>query len=124
MNLHGSIRIRSLGGSSYIYVIVDGYSRITWVIFSRDKIDALKEFVKLCKKLQIFKNLSVVTIRTDQVREFDQDKFTNYYDKNGISQNFSAPRTRWQNGVIGRKNKALEDMVRIVICENDLLKPL
>lgn len=39
------------------------------------------------------KNLSVVVIRTDHGKEFDQDKFIDYYDKNGISYNFLGPRT-------------------------------
>jgi len=41
----------------------------------------------LCKKLHIYiKNLPVVIIRIDHRREFDQDKFINYCDKNDISQ--------------------------------------
>ena len=48
------------------------------MIFLKDKIEALKEFVKLCTKLQDSRNLPVVAIRTDHGREFDQDKFINY----------------------------------------------
>ena len=66
----------------------------------------------------------MVAIRTDHRRELDQDKFINHCDKNGISHNFSAPRTLQHNGVVERKNKILEDIVRILICKNDLSKLL
>ena len=48
MDLCGLIHIRSLGGGSYIFVMVDDYSKFTWMIFLKDKTEALKEFVKLC----------------------------------------------------------------------------
>jgi len=39
-----------------------------------------------------------------------------------VTRIFSAPRTPQQNGVIERKNKTLEDIVRTLICGNDLQK--
>jgi len=45
------IRIIILGGNSYIFVIVEDYSRLTQAIFLKDKIEALKEFTKMCRKL-------------------------------------------------------------------------
>ncbi|GJS73882.1 retrovirus-related pol polyprotein from transposon TNT 1-94 [Tanacetum coccineum] len=47
---------------------------------------------------------SIVSIRTDHGQEFDNEvQFENYYDLNGISHNFSAPRTPQSNGVVERK---------------------
>ena len=68
-----------------------------------DKIEGLKEFVKLCRKSQISKNLLVIAIMTDHRREFDQDKLIKYSNKNEISYNFSAPMTPQQNGIVERK---------------------
>jgi len=85
--------IRSLEGSSYIIIIVNDYSRFTWVIILKDKLEALKEFVKLGKILKISKKLLEAAIRTDHGGQFDQDKFINYCDKNDILHNFLAPRT-------------------------------
>ena len=66
----------------------------------------------------------VVAIRTDHGREFDQDKFIEYYDKNEISHNFLAPRTSQQNGVVEINNRTVEDMDKTLIYENDLRKSL
>ncbi|GKF11332.1 zf-CCHC domain-containing protein, partial [Tanacetum coccineum] len=48
------------------------------------------------------------SIRMDHDREFDNEvQFGNYCDLNGISHNFSAPRTPQSNGVVERKNRTL-----------------
>jgi len=44
MDLCGPITVRSLKGSSYILVIVDDYSRFTWVSFLKEKNEAFHEF--------------------------------------------------------------------------------
>ena len=80
--------------------------------------------MKLCRKLQISMNLPVVAIKTNHGRGFDQGKFIRYNEKNGISNNLSAPRRSQQNGVVKRKSRTLEDMARKMICENDLPKSL
>ena len=49
MDLCGLIPISSLRGSSNIFVIVDDYSRFTWVSFLKEKNKAFYEFSKLCK---------------------------------------------------------------------------
>ena len=39
LDLFGSSRIQSLNGSKYAFVIVDDYSRFTWMIFLKSKSD-------------------------------------------------------------------------------------
>ena len=91
MDLCGPISIQSLGRSKYILVIVDDYSRFTWVSFLKEKNEAFNEFSKLCKQLQVYKNSPIVFIRSDHGREFDQKEFTEFCSNYGIAHNFSAP---------------------------------
>ena len=51
MDLFGPSRTTSLGGKSYAFVIVDDFSRYTWVLFLAHKNDAFHEFLKLCRKI-------------------------------------------------------------------------
>ena len=44
MDLFGPTRVASLGGMHYAYVLVDDYSRYTWVCFLAHKNDAFKAF--------------------------------------------------------------------------------
>ena len=120
IDLCGSMRIKSSRGKQYILVVVDDYSRYTWVSFLRKKSEALHDFSKHCKELQTLKNLPIVSVRSDHGKEFDQLKFDLFCEKYGISHNFSAPRTPQQNGVVKQKNRTLEDMSRTMLLENGL----
>ena len=62
---------------------------------------------------------SVVSIKTDHGQEFDNEvHFGKYYDLNGISHNFSAPRTPRSNGVVERKNRSVQEMSRTILNEH------
>jgi hypothetical protein len=39
MNLFGLVAYHSIGGSKYGLIIVDDYSRFTWVFFLQDKFE-------------------------------------------------------------------------------------
>nr|GEY24015.1 hypothetical protein [Tanacetum cinerariifolium] len=53
MDLYGPIRVESINGKKYILVIVDDYSRFTWVKFLRSK-DAAPDFIiKFLKMIQV-----------------------------------------------------------------------
>ena len=105
-----------------MYVVIDDFSRYTWVMFIRDKSDAFLEFSKLCKEPQNLMNLNIASIRNDHGKEFDQLEFDLFCAKHGISHNCSAARTPQQNGVVERKNRTLEDMSRAMLLENSMPK--
>ena len=52
VDLMGPIRTKSLGGKRYIMVIVNDFSRYTWVKFLREKSEAFEKLEILCKRLQ------------------------------------------------------------------------
>ncbi|GJY59755.1 retrovirus-related pol polyprotein from transposon TNT 1-94 [Tanacetum coccineum] len=59
--------------------------------------------------------------RTDHGQEFDNEvQFGYYCDLNGISHNFSAPRTPQSNGVVERKNRTLQEMSRTMLNEQSI----
>ena len=120
MDLIGPNRTASLGGCTYCLVIVDDYSRYTWVIFLKSKNDAFAEFTRLMRKIQNQKEVVIKYIRTDNGTEFKNSPFEEYCDKLGIEHNFSAPRTPQQNGVVERKNRTLEEMARTMLSEYSL----
>ena len=107
MDLFGPFRTPSLGGKSYAYVIVDDFSRYTWVLFLSQKNETFYEFSKFCNKVQNEKGFIITCIRNDHGREFENIDFEEYCNEHGINHNFSAPITPKQNGVIERKNKTL-----------------
>ena len=52
MDLFGPTRVASLGGMHYAYVLIDDYSRYTWVYFLAHKNDAFKAFENFIKRIQ------------------------------------------------------------------------
>jgi len=89
----GPTRIESLGGKKYIMVIVDDFSRYTWVEFLREKSEACEKLETLCKRLQNEKGVPIVKIRSDNGKEFKNARFKSFCEKNGIKREFSASKT-------------------------------
>ena len=92
VDLMGPTRIESLGGKRYIMVIVDDFSRYTWVEILREKLEACEKMENLCKRLQNEKGVQIVKIRSDHGKEFENARFESFCEKNGIKKEFSAPK--------------------------------
>ncbi|GJY35332.1 retrovirus-related pol polyprotein from transposon TNT 1-94 [Tanacetum coccineum] len=121
MDLFGPSAVRSYGGNRYTLVIVDDYSRYTWTRFLKDKTEAFDQFEIFSKKIQNQLGCTIVSIRTDHGREFDNEvQFGEFCNANGITHNFSAPRTPQSNGMVERKNRTLQEMSRTMLNEQSL----
>ncbi|GJX03354.1 retrovirus-related pol polyprotein from transposon TNT 1-94 [Tanacetum coccineum] len=121
MDLFGPSAVRSYGGNRYTLVIVDDYYRYTWTRFLKDKTKAFDQFKISSKKIQNQLGCTIVSIRTDHDREFDNEvQFGEFCDANRITHNFSAPRTPQSNGMVERKNRTLQEMSRTMLNEQSL----
>ncbi|GJZ65239.1 retrovirus-related pol polyprotein from transposon TNT 1-94 [Tanacetum coccineum] len=87
MDLCGPMRVVSINGKKYILVIVDDFSRFTWVKF----------------------------LRTDNGTEFVNQTLREYYEKVGISYETSVAHSPQQNGVVERRNRTLIEAVRTML---------
>jgi transposase InsO family protein len=118
MDLFGPIAYISIGGSKYCLVIVDDYSRFTWVFFFQEKSqtqDTLKGFLR---RAQNEFGLSIKKIRrSDNGTEFKNSQIEGFLEEEGIEHEFSSPYTSQQNGVVERKNRTLLDMERTMLDE-------
>ncbi|KAH9697749.1 Integrase catalytic domain-containing protein [Citrus sinensis] len=101
---------------------VDDYSGYTWVLFLANKDDAIDAFKVLFKKIQNEKGYGIVCIRSDHGGEFENHAFETFCNDFGIEHQFSSPRTPQQNGVVERKNRSIQEMVRTMLNENSLPK--
>ncbi|GJZ69774.1 retrovirus-related pol polyprotein from transposon TNT 1-94 [Tanacetum coccineum] len=70
MDLCGLMRVASINGKRYILVIVDDYSRFTWVIFLKTKDEAPAAIIKCIKNIQVRLNATLQNVRTDNGTEF------------------------------------------------------
>nr|GEX36383.1 putative ribonuclease H-like domain-containing protein [Tanacetum cinerariifolium] len=100
MDLFGPTFVKSLNKKSYCLVIIDDYSRFTWVFFlaTKDKTTPiLKTF------LSGLENQLSLTVK-------------------GIKREFSVPMTPQQNGIAERKNRTFIEATRTMLA--DLLLPI
>ncbi|GJR17840.1 retrovirus-related pol polyprotein from transposon TNT 1-94 [Tanacetum coccineum] len=97
MNLCGPMRIASINGKQYVLVIVDDYSRYTWVIFLRSKDEAPEEIKTFLKKITVLLQAPVIIVTTDNDTEFKNQVLQEYFNSVGISHQASSVRTPQQN---------------------------
>ncbi|GJX62969.1 retrovirus-related pol polyprotein from transposon TNT 1-94, partial [Tanacetum coccineum] len=104
MDLCGPMRVASINGKKYILVIVDDFSRFTWVYFLRSKDETPEIIKKFIAQAQLNYKAKVCKIRTDNGTEFKNATLKAYYEKLGIMQQFLIACTPQQNGVVERRN--------------------
>ena len=93
MDLMGPTITESLGCKRYIMVIVDDFTRYTWVILLLSKSNAPEHIEVLCTRLQNEKSLKIDRIRSDHGKEFQNSYMESFCIRSSISQEFSAPIT-------------------------------
>lgn len=87
-------------------MLVDDFSRFTWVNFLYEKSEAFKSFCILYKRIlneKHISNMCITRLRTDHGTEFENQSFIDFCSEKGIKHEFSAPITPQQNGVVERK---------------------
>ena len=93
IDLMGPARVQSLGGKKYILVVVDDFTRYTWVLLLRDKAEAPEKVIHLCKKLHVEKGTVIDKIRSDHGREFENTKLASFCNDQGTHKESSSPKT-------------------------------
>nr|GFB41019.1 retrovirus-related Pol polyprotein from transposon TNT 1-94 [Tanacetum cinerariifolium] len=109
------MRVQSINEKKYVLVVVDDYSRYTWVFFLHSKDEASEVIISFIKITQANLQLHVQRVRTDNGTEFKNKTLAKFFDEVGITQQFSAARTPQQNGVVERRNRTLVEAARTML---------
>ena len=72
------MRITSRGGKRHVFVIVDDYSHFTWTLFLASKDESFEKFLMLLKKIKKTVGHSLVSLRSDHGKEFENSSFIEY----------------------------------------------
>ena len=122
IDLMGPARVQSLGEKKYILVAVDDFTRYTWVMLLKDKDEALKKMIHVCKELQVEKDTVIARIRSDHGREFENTELATFCNDQGTHQEFSSPMTPQHNGIVEQKNRVVQEMARVMLHNKKLPK--
>jgi hypothetical protein len=117
VDLFGPPSHASLGGKKYCLVIVDDYSRYTWVYFFKHKSETQQTVIDFAKEVERQHGQNILAIRSDNGSEFKNYTLNGFLSDEGIRHQYSAAYTPQQNGVAERKNRTLMDMARSMLAE-------
>jgi hypothetical protein len=101
-------------------LIIDDYSKLTWVAFLMEKAEAFEKF-KIFKALtdtQIGKRLKAVI--SNRGGYFMSRDFKEFCNEHGIKREYTIPRTPQQNGVVERQNRTVQEMARSMMNEKNI----
>ncbi|WVZ64214.1 LOW QUALITY PROTEIN: hypothetical protein U9M48_013774 [Paspalum notatum var. saurae] len=111
-------RVASVSGKWYVLVVVDDFSRFSWVFFMEFKDEAIDFVRDLVLRLRNKSHKAMRAIRSDNGGEFKNSRFKNFCRDLGLKHQFSSPYTPPQNGVVERKNRTLVEMARTMLDEH------
>src|SRR3954471_17180393 len=84
IDLFGPVKTASVRGKKYGLVIVDDYSRWTWVKFLKHKDETHSVFFDFCIQIQSEKECKIIKVRSDHGGEFENRFFEEFFKENGI----------------------------------------
>jgi transposase InsO family protein len=107
-----------MGSKWYILIIVDDYSRYSWVLFLESKDEVFEHFQSLALRLNNEHPNCLKAIHSDNGTEFRNAPFDQFCLEHGVDQQFSTPCVPQKNGVVERKNRTLVEMARMMLDEH------
>jgi transposase InsO family protein len=99
------------------FVIMDDYTRYTWVFFLLDKSDVFATFKSFVNGIHNEFKTTIKRVRSDNGSEFKITRMDELCDDFGIRHQFSATYTPQSNGLVERKNRTLIVMTRSMLSE-------
>nr|GFA57206.1 integrase, catalytic region, zinc finger, CCHC-type, peptidase aspartic, catalytic [Tanacetum cinerariifolium] len=76
--------VQSINGKRYVLVVVDDYSRYTWVFFLHSKDEASEVIISFIKKTQVNLQLQVQRVQTDNGTAFKNKTLAKFFDEGDI----------------------------------------
>lgn len=104
------MKTESLGGSRYLLLFIDDYSRFSWVCFLKFKSETFENFKKFKAFAENHSGKKLKALRTDRGGEFLSNEFIVFCDENEIHRQLTTPYTPHQNGVAEQKNRTVVEM--------------
>lgn len=89
----------SIGGSKYLFLIIDNKSRMMFVYFLKHKDEAFERFRHFHAQASNITMYNLKNLHSDNGGEFDNSQFAKYCSENGIHHTTNVPYNPEQNGL-------------------------
>lgn len=98
-NLMGPTKTPSYSGYHYVMVLVDEFSRYTWVKFLKENSEALSKFMEYKNAVEKEVGMKIKCLWSDNRGEYMSDDFFQFCYENGILRQMTCSNIPQQNGV-------------------------
>ena len=123
-DLWGPSPILSLVGFKYYVLLIDDFTRYSWMFPIKLKSDFYHVFVNFCTLVENQFNTSIKMIRTDGGGEFSTKLLAKFLQAKGILHQKTCPYTPEQNGIVERKHRHLVETGLTLLTQSKLLLSL
>jgi transposase InsO family protein len=117
IDLFGLTTYTSIGRNKYGFMIMDDFTKYTWMFFLIDKSDVFATFKTFIKRIHNEFEITIKKVRSDNGSEFKNTKVDDLCDEFRIRHQFLTKYTPQSNGLVERKNRTLIDMAISMLSE-------
>jgi transposase InsO family protein len=111
---------QTIGGSLYYVILIDDYSRKTWLYLLKTKDEVFNKFQEFKAEIENLTNKKIKTLRTDNGGEYTSKEFVAFCKSAGVTRELIVPHNPQQNGVAERKNRSIEEIVKALLNDQGL----
>ena len=90
-DLSGPCRTRGFYGERYFMIFVDDFTRMMWVAFLKEKLDAFEKFKIFKNRVENESRVKIKSLRSDRGGEFTSREFNIFYEEHRIRRQLSSP---------------------------------
>lgn len=113
----GPTREKNPKGEKYYMFLIDDFTRATWILLLKEKLEVFKCFNKFKAQIENEKDLKRKCLISDRGGEYTSREFEEFYEENDVRRQYLVARTPQQNLIVERKKKTIQEMARKMIDE-------
>ena len=101
-------------------MLIDDYTRMTWVTFLKEKSETFKKFKIFKAMVKNETNQKIKCLRSNNGGDFTSNEFNDFCEIHGIKRQFLATKNPQYNGVVEIKNRTIQEAARTMLNEAKL----
>ena len=92
-DLYGPTRNKILQGEYYFMLLIDNYTRMTWVTILKEKSEAFEKFKIFKAMVENETHVKIKCLRSRNGGEFTSNEFNDFCETHGIKRQFLVAKT-------------------------------